>query len=392
LLIPSTAAIRSGAILLWETDEDVPLQEFAVTQQVNPYASTRLLLDGQPRLTSLAAVIRGEPLTVRGRRRPIELLFNLEHPEVLSLVTEVHEDGEDDEDLVKDEADSTEDEVCHRFSLRLLGLAVVATGLAVALSPPASAASVPCWQRVILDWSKHGSIAGTYPASCLRKAMQNEPTDLKIYSTLDDNLQRALARRSGTARRLAVAPAAVASLDGAGGSSSQLLLIFLIAGLGVIIAASAVAAGRARPRAAGPDALLAAPPRSSTSTIGARVPPTGRTDRSRDQTRSKSRQERATAKRPRPKKVSTRRAARQDRSTIKLAATSGFLVADRNGKLVGRVECPMYGTAPDEPDALAVKAGLFKRNLVMADTIDSIDGATGMIGLSVERDSIPTFL
>src|SRR5262245_44531455 len=34
----------SGAILLWETDETVPLQEFAVSQQRNPYQSTRLLL------------------------------------------------------------------------------------------------------------------------------------------------------------------------------------------------------------------------------------------------------------------------------------------------------------------------------------------------------------
>ena len=45
----------SGAILLWETDEDVPLQEFAVTQQQNPYQSIRLLLDGQQRLTSLCS-------------------------------------------------------------------------------------------------------------------------------------------------------------------------------------------------------------------------------------------------------------------------------------------------------------------------------------------------
>jgi uncharacterized protein with ParB-like and HNH nuclease domain len=66
----------SGAILLWETDEVVPQQEFAVAQQHNPYQSTRLLLDGQQRLTSLAAVIRGEPVTVRGCPRPIELLFN----------------------------------------------------------------------------------------------------------------------------------------------------------------------------------------------------------------------------------------------------------------------------------------------------------------------------
>src|SRR5215470_4629176 len=59
----------SGAILLWETDEHVPLQDFAVAQAGSPYATTRLLLDGQQRLTSLAAVIRGEAVTVKGRQR-----------------------------------------------------------------------------------------------------------------------------------------------------------------------------------------------------------------------------------------------------------------------------------------------------------------------------------
>ena len=108
----------SGAILLWETDEDVPLQEFAVDQQKNPYQSTRLLLDGQQRLTSLSAVIRGGQVSVRGRRRPIELLFNLDHPDQLAFVTEVIEDGADedeDDDLIDDEADSSEDELQKRF-------------------------------------------------------------------------------------------------------------------------------------------------------------------------------------------------------------------------------------------------------------------------------------
>ena len=108
----------SGAILLWETDEPVPLQEFAIEQQKNAFHSTRLLLDGQQRLTSLSAVIRGEPVSVRGRQRPIELLFNLDHPEQLVVVTEVDEeggDGEDDDELSEDEADSSEDELQKRF-------------------------------------------------------------------------------------------------------------------------------------------------------------------------------------------------------------------------------------------------------------------------------------
>ena len=38
----------SGAILLWETNEEVPLQDFAVAQQNNPYQNTQRLLDGRP--------------------------------------------------------------------------------------------------------------------------------------------------------------------------------------------------------------------------------------------------------------------------------------------------------------------------------------------------------
>ena len=72
-----------------------------MSQEHNPYQTSRLLLDGQQRLTSLSAVFRGQPVTVRGRRRPIEVLFNLDHPESLSEVTEVDEgvgDGEDEDD------------------------------------------------------------------------------------------------------------------------------------------------------------------------------------------------------------------------------------------------------------------------------------------------------
>jgi hypothetical protein len=103
----------SGAILLWQTDEAVPLQNFAVGQSTNPYHSTKLLLDGQQRLTSLSAVIRGESVHVRGRVKPIDLLFNLEHPDELAFVTEVDEEA--DEDSLDDEADSSEDELQKRF-------------------------------------------------------------------------------------------------------------------------------------------------------------------------------------------------------------------------------------------------------------------------------------
>ncbi len=112
----------SGAILIWETDEVVPQQAFAVEQQSNPYAKTQLLLDGQQRLTSLSAVIRGKPVQVNGRVRPIELLFNLEHPDALPFVTEVDDNNvdapeysDDGEEPIDEEADATEDELQKRF-------------------------------------------------------------------------------------------------------------------------------------------------------------------------------------------------------------------------------------------------------------------------------------
>ena len=79
-----------------------------------------------------------------------------------------------------------------------------------------------------------------------------------------------------------------------------------------------------------------------------------------------------------------------------LAGTGGYLVADSRGRVLGKVEAPMYGTAPDVPDALAVKAGfgLFtrKRRIVPVESIEQIDGSSKVIGLRVERDAIRTFL
>lgn len=78
---------------------------------------------------------------------------------------------------------------------------------------------------------------------------------------------------------------------------------------------------------------------------------------------------------------------------IDLTATAGYLVADARGRVVGRVECPMYGTRPDEPDALAVRAGfLRRRRIVPAEAIQAIDGRSGVIGLRVEREAIRSFL
>lgn len=72
----------SGSILVWDTDADVETRSMAVSPTLSPSTSTQqLLLDGQQRLTSLTAVLSGQQVTVRNKRRPIDILFNLEHPE-----------------------------------------------------------------------------------------------------------------------------------------------------------------------------------------------------------------------------------------------------------------------------------------------------------------------
>jgi len=79
---------------------------------------------------------------------------------------------------------------------------------------------------------------------------------------------------------------------------------------------------------------------------------------------------------------------------VDLRRTAGFLVADARGRVVGRVECAMYGTSPETPDALSVRSGWLarRRRLVPADSIEQVDDGAKVIGLRVEREAIRTFL
>jgi hypothetical protein len=79
---------------------------------------------------------------------------------------------------------------------------------------------------------------------------------------------------------------------------------------------------------------------------------------------------------------------------IDLRSTAGFLVADAQGRLVGRVECPMYGTSPETPDALSVKSGWLarRRRLVPVESIEQVDDGAKVIGLRVDREAVRTFI
>ncbi len=77
-----------------------------------------------------------------------------------------------------------------------------------------------------------------------------------------------------------------------------------------------------------------------------------------------------------------------------LRGTTGYIVADSRGRVIGKVESPMYGTRPDEPDAVAVRKGFFarRRHLVPVEEIEQIDATSGVIGLRIPRERIRSFL
>jgi len=90
----------SGAILVWEGDpnlEDRSLQIQGVKE--NPLSNKLLLLDGQQRLTSLTAILSGKPVSVRNKKKPIDIMFNLNHPDtIVEEATDLDDDYEDDEE------------------------------------------------------------------------------------------------------------------------------------------------------------------------------------------------------------------------------------------------------------------------------------------------------
>lgn len=105
----------SGSILMWETDEPVPTRDFAIAQDTTAFAGRKLLLDGQQRLTSLTAVVNGDPVMVRGRKKPIQILFNIEHPDGPPVdVVEVESDEQSpliaDDEVADDNGADDEDE------------------------------------------------------------------------------------------------------------------------------------------------------------------------------------------------------------------------------------------------------------------------------------------
>lgn len=109
----------SGLILAWKSNEDVDTRDFAIDTQKSESQTKMLLLDGQQRLTSLSAVLNGQPVEVRGRKKPVEILVNLEYELAqqrssdIKFEEEAEEeelDEEEPEDDVDEDADDNDEE------------------------------------------------------------------------------------------------------------------------------------------------------------------------------------------------------------------------------------------------------------------------------------------
>jgi hypothetical protein len=70
---------------------------------------------------------------------------------------------------------------------------------ALAFGTTHAAAATPCWRTLINDWYD-GRIDNTYPVHCYTEALKYVPTEYGAYSSVRDDIKRALAlavRRNG---------------------------------------------------------------------------------------------------------------------------------------------------------------------------------------------------
>jgi uncharacterized protein YrrD len=81
-------------------------------------------------------------------------------------------------------------------------------------------------------------------------------------------------------------------------------------------------------------------------------------------------------------------------TVLHLDDTAGFLVADARGRILGKVEGPIYGASSELPVALSVRSSLLHRRhcLVPAHAIEAVDDRTRVIGLRIDRSAVMAFL
>jgi hypothetical protein len=114
--------------------------------------------------------------------------------------------------------------VSPRLSRVLPALAGACAVAAFVSAPPAPAAT-PCWKLLLNDWYD-GTISNVYPIHCYRDAIKHLPTDIKVYSSAADDINRALQqalrdqKKTGTITSVKPAPAQPGKTTSTGGTTT----------------------------------------------------------------------------------------------------------------------------------------------------------------------------
>ena len=78
-------------------------------------------------------------------------------------------------------------------------LLLAATAFACAFvgfaSAPGARAAEPCGKQIVDDWYQDARIDGVYPIRCYRQAIRDLPEDVEAYSSIRDDIDRALQQR-----------------------------------------------------------------------------------------------------------------------------------------------------------------------------------------------------
>jgi hypothetical protein len=114
----------------------------------------------------------------------------------------------------------------------LFAVAAIAATVVVA---PAPAAASSCANAVVADWRDNGRIDRTYPPQCYRAAVDALPEDVRVYSSAQNDITRALQAR--------VEKSAVSGVSSDSSGSSPYRLPLLIVGtLAVLMLTAGLAA------------------------------------------------------------------------------------------------------------------------------------------------------
>ena len=112
-------------------------------------------------------------------------------------------------------------------------LVAMAVGLMALAFAGSAGAATTCASRLLDDW-RDGRIDQTYPISCYRDALADLPEDVRVYSTAQNDITRALQARIGAQ--------ADRSSNSGGHHSGVSPLVVVAITAGILAAAGSVAA------------------------------------------------------------------------------------------------------------------------------------------------------